>query len=217
MALHKEGKATIVIASLLSIITIALAWAFLPTPYKEIVTVVTMIPFIIVVNFFRKPHRNAVRVDGAIVAPCDGTVVAIEECYEPEVIKEQCLQVSIFMSVTNVHINWFPVKGTIEYYRHHDGKKMAAWLPKSSTDNERSSVVIKMGDGRRVLVRQVAGAMARRVVTYAQEGQEVEQSSEMGFIKFGSRVDMYLPLGTKIDAHLKDKTVGAQTIMGWLK
>ena len=217
MLLHKEGKATIITSFILFFVVNAAAWYFLPKVGAQIITVVTLIPLCMAINFYRRPARSKVRMEGAIVAPCDGTVVTIEEVYEPEVLKTQVLQVSIFMSPFNVHINWFPVGGEIEYYRHHNGNKSAAYLPKSSTDNERSSVVIRTNAGQRVLVRQVAGAMARRVVTYAKEGQVVSQSDEMGFIKLGSRVDLYLPLGTKIDVKLKDATTGSQTILGWLK
>lgn len=217
MILHKEGWVTLTLALVLFVVVNGAAWWAFPRPLAQIVTVVTLVPLCICVNFFRKPERHKVRLQGAVVAPCDGTVVAIEETYEPEVLKRQVLQVSIFMSLFNVHINWFPVGGTVEYYRHHDGRKMAAYLPKSSTDNERSSVLVRTADGQEVLARQVAGAMARRVVTYAREGQEVEQSDEMGFIKFGSRVDLYLPIGTQVDVKLKDKVTGSQTVLGWLK
>ncbi len=217
MLLHKEGKATIITSFVLFFVVNAAAWYSLPKVAAQIITVVTLIPLCMAINFYRRPARNKVKMEGAIVAPCDGTVVTIEEVYEPEVLKTQVLQVSIFMSPFNVHINWFPVGGEIEYYRHHNGNKSAAYLPKSSTDNERSSVVIRTNAGQRVLVRQVAGAMARRVVTYAKEGQVVSQSDEMGFIKLGSRVDLYLPLGTMIDVKLKDATTGSQTILGWLK
>lgn len=217
MILHKEGWVTLALALVLFVVVNGAAWWAFPRPLAQIVTVVTLVPLCICVNFFRKPERHKVRLQGAVVAPCDGTVVAIEETYEPEVLKKQVLQVSIFMSLFNVHINWFPVGGTVEYYRHHDGRKMAAYLPKSSTDNERSSVLVRTADGQEVLARQVAGAMARRVVTYASEGQEVKQSDEMGFIKFGSRVDLYLPIGTQVDVKLKDKVTGSQTVLGWLK
>ncbi len=217
MILHKEGWVTLTLALVLFVVVNGAAWWAFPRPLAQIVTVVTLVPLCICVNFFRKPERHKVRLQGAVVAPCDGTVVAIEETYEPEVLKRQVLQVSIFMSLFNVHINWFPVGGTVEYYRHHDGRKMAAYLPKSSTDNERSSVLVRTADGQEVLARQVAGAMARRVVTYAREGQEVKQSDEMGFIKFGSRVDLYLPIGTQVDVKLKDKVTGSQTVLGWLK
>ncbi len=217
MILHKEGRATIFLAISLFVIINGLAWWGLPHRAAQAVTVVTLIPLCIVINFFRRPSRHKIKLPKAVVAPCDGTVVTIEETFEPEILKCQALQVSIFMSLFNVHINWFPVGGTIEYYRHHDGRKMAAYLPKSSTDNERSSVLIKTKNGQQILARQVAGAMARRVVTYAKEGQHVEQSDEMGFIKFGSRVDLYLPIGTKIDVKLKDKVTGSQTVLGWLE
>lgn len=217
MSLHKEGRTTLVISFILFFAVNGAAWYYMGGTAAQIVTLVSLIPFAIVINFFRKPARHKVKADGLIVAPCDGTVVTIEETYEPEVLKKQVLQVSIFMSVFNVHMNWFPVSGTVEYYRHHDGKKMAAYLPKSSSENERSTVLIRTKDGDEVLARQVAGALARRVVTYVKEGQEVEQSGDMGFIKFGSRVDLYLPLGTKVDVKLKDKVTGSQTVIGWLK
>ncbi len=217
MIFHKEGRVTIALSLVLFVVVNAVAWWGLGRPLAQIVTVVTLIPLCVAINFFRRPARHKVRLAGSVVSPCDGTVVAIEETYEPEVLKCQALQVSIFMSVFNVHINWFPVGGTVDYYRHHDGRKMAAYLPKSSTDNERSSVLITTKEGQKVLARQVAGAMARRVVTYVKEGQTVTQSDEMGFIKFGSRVDLYLPLGTRVDVKLKDKVTGSQTVIGWLK
>ena len=217
MKLHKEGKTAILVAFIAFAVVNMAAWYMLPATASKIITIVTIIPLFLAINFFRKPDRHKVTVDGAVVAPCDGTVVAIEECYEPEVLKCQALQVSIFMSLFNVHMNWFPVGGEVEYYRHHDGKKMAAYLPKSSTDNERSSIVIKTKDGSRVLTRQVAGAMARRVVSYVKEGETVKQSEDMGFIKFGSRVDIYLPIGTKVDVKLRDAVVGSQTVIAWLK
>ena len=217
MLLHKEGKATVITSLLLFFVVNGLAWGFLPHLVAQAVMVVTLVPLCMAINFYRRPARKKVKMEGAIVAPCDGKVVTIEETYEPEVLKTQVLQVSIFMSPFNVHINWFPVGGSVEYYRHHDGNKSAAYLPKSSTENERSSIVIQTRGGQKVLVRQVAGAMARRVVTYAKEGGIVEQSEEMGFIKLGSRVDLYLPKGTQIDVKLKDETTGSQTVLGWLK
>lgn len=217
MTIHKEGKATLLLALLLFVAINGVVWYFCSSPVGQIVTALTVVPLALVINFFRRPQRHKVVVPGSIVAPCDGTVVAIEEVFEPEFLKCQALQVSIFMSLFNVHMNWYPVGGTVIYYRHHDGKKAAAYLPKSSTDNERSSVVIASREGVNVLVRQVAGAMARRVVSYMQEGDTVKQSDDMGFIKFGSRVDMYLPLGTQIDVKLKDEVTGSQTVLGWLK
>lgn len=217
MLLHKEGKAAVIASLLLFFVVNGLAYYFLPSTAAKIITVLTLVPLCMIINFYRRPARKKVKVEGAIVAPCDGKVVTIEETYEPEVLKCNVLQVSIFMSPFNVHINWFPVGGQVEYYRHHDGNKAAAYLPKSSTENERSSVLIRTKGGQQVLVRQVAGAMARRVVTYAKEGAIVTQSEEMGFIKLGSRVDLYLPIGTEIDVKLKDETTGSQTVIGWLK
>ncbi|MCR5695874.1 MAG: phosphatidylserine decarboxylase family protein [Marinilabiliaceae bacterium] len=217
MKLHKEGTTTIVTAAIIFVAINILNYKFVSgTLAKEIILVVTGAFLLFLTSFFRSPRRKATRYDGAIVAPADGTVVVIEETDEPEVLKTRCLQVSIFMSVTNVHINWYPVSGVVKFCKHHNGKFQAAWLPKSSTENERSSILIERPNGQQILIRQVAGALARRIVTYAEEGKKVRQSDQMGFIKFGSRVDMYLPLGTKIDATMKQSVVGSQTIIGWL-
>lgn len=217
MTLHKEGFATILLSIIIFLAINTVSYLFLPRVVFYIILAVTAIILFLVINFFRNPRRHSVEADGAILAPADGTVVVIEETYEPEVLKCQCLQVSIFMSLFNVHINWFPIAGRVKYYKHHNGNFMAAYLPKSSTENERSSVVIERPNGTQILVRQVAGAMARRIVCYAEEGKNVKQSEQMGFIKFGSRVDLYLPLGTQIDVKLKDKVTGSQTILGWFK
>ena len=221
MTLHKEGTKTILLTLVVFIIINVANYYFLGGFFNgnvsHAILIVTGIIEFLIINFFRCPKRHFVVQDGAIVAPADGKVVVIEEVYEPEILKAQSLQVSIFMSPFNVHINWFPISGIIKYYRHHSGKFQAAFLPKSSTENERSSVVVENKDGIKILIRQVAGAMARRIVTYAEENKEIKQSSQMGFIKFGSRVDMYLPIGTHIDVKLQDKTTGGQTIIGWLK
>ncbi|MCQ2200940.1 MAG: phosphatidylserine decarboxylase family protein [Bacteroidales bacterium] len=218
MKLHKEGYLTIfiVIAAYIAICAASIYFLGLSTTTNFIMGIFGILA-ILIVSFFRVPTRRVMEMEGAIVAPADGTVVAIEEVEEPEVLKCKCLQVSVFMSVFNVHINWYPISGTVRYCRHHNGNFKAAWLPKSSTQNERSSVVIERANGTKILVRQVAGALARRIVTYASEEKEVKQSTQMGFIKFGSRVDLYLPLGTQIDVKLKDKVTGSQTILGWLK
>lgn len=216
MTLHKEGKLSVLLALLLFVTINGVVWYVCGGPVAQIVTAVTVVPLALVINFFRRPQRHKVVVPGSVVAPCDGTVVAIETVYEPECLQREALQVSIFMSLFNVHMNWFPVGGTVVYYRHHDGKKSAAYLPKSSTNNERSSVLIASREGVKVLVRQVAGAMARRVVSYVREGDTVRQSDDMGFIKFGSRVDIYLPVGTQVDVKLKDAVTGGQTVIGWL-
>lgn len=219
MTIHKEGYGTIAVAFLV-LIAINVAVYLLSgnsTSALQFSFILTLIPTLLVINFFRSPKREAVVNDKAIIAPADGTIVAIEEVDEPEYLKTKCLQVSIFMSPLNVHINWYPIKGVIKYSKHHSGRFQGAYLPKSSTENERTSVVLQQPDGTQILVRQVAGAMARRIVCYAEENQQAKQGEEMGFIKFGSRVDLYLPLGTKIDVKMDDKTTGRQTIIGWLK
>ena len=151
-----------------------------------------------------------------MVAPADGKVVVIEKVYEPDHFKDERIQVSIFMSPMNVHANWYPVDGVVTRVEHQKGKFHKAWLPKASTENERSLVVIKMEDGREILVRQIAGAMARRIVTYAAAGEECFIDQHMGFIKFGSRVDLYLPLDAKINVELEQKTVGNETVIAYL-
>lgn len=217
MTLHKEGYPTTVIAlSLFALINFA-SYNYIGGTLSHIILFVTGLAAFMAINFFRSPKRHFVVQDGAIIAPADGKVVVIEEVYEPEVLKQKVLQVSIFMSPLNVHINWYPVAGKVKFSTHHHGNHKRAYLPKSSTENERSSVLLEMANGVQILARQVAGAMARRVVCYAEEGETVGQSTEMGFIKFGSRVDLYLPLGTQIDVKLQDKTTGGQTILGWLK
>ena len=153
----------------------------------------------------------------SVVSAADGTVVALEETFEDEYLHCRCMQLSVFMSVLNVHANWFPVDGEVVYSRHHSGRFMAAYLPKSSTENERSTVVIRTPEGQEVLMRQVAGAMARRIVTYARPGHEASIEDHMGFIKFGSRVDLYLPLGTEIFVNIGDKTTGGVTCVGRLR
>lgn len=169
-------------------------------------------------QLFRSPRRHFPgKPANAVVSAADGKVVALEETFEPEFLKCRCIQLSVFMSPLNVHANWFPVDGEVIYARHHSGRFQAAYLPKSSTENERSTVVIRTTGGQLVLMRQVAGAMARRIVTYAKPGDEASVEDHMGFIKFGSRIDLYLPLGTEIFVKIGDATVGGVTQVGLLK
>ena len=217
MTIHKEGFGTIFIALAVLLAINAGVYFLAGVEVTQYTTLASFIVFALVLNFFRNPKRDAIIQDGAIVAPADGKIVTIEEVEEDEYLKTKCLQVSIFMSVFNVHINWFPIKGIVKYFRHHNGRFMAAYLPKSSTENERTTVVIENRKGTQVLLRQVAGAMARRIVCYAEEEKNIVQGQEMGFIKFGSRVDLYLPLDSRIDVKLDQKVVGRQTIIGWLK
>ena len=185
---------------------------------NSIVSLTSLVVYLLMVNFFRSPKRIFPGdVENVVVAPADGKVVVIEKVFEPDHFKDERMQVSIFMSPTNVHANWYPVDGVVVRSEHQKGKFHKAWLPKASTENERSLVVIKMEDGREVLVRQVAGAMARRIVTYAKAGEECFIDQHMGFIKFGSRVDLYLPLDAEIKVALNQKTVGNETIVANFK
>lgn len=184
-----------------------------------VVAAISITVYAIAVNFFRCPIRLFQEdTEGTVVAAADGKIVVIEEVEENEYFHDRRLMISIFMSVTNVHANWFPVEGTVKKVVHHNGNFYKAWLPKASTENERSTVVIETPEGHEVLVRQVAGAVARRIVTYAREGEECNIDEHMGFIKFGSRVDVYLPIDkTEVLVHMGQKTVGNQTIVARLK
>ena len=199
--IHREGTNILIILLAVLLLVNAPLWIWL-IDYIWIpatVLVASTIFYLLVVNFFRSPHRNFQGdIENVVVASADGKVVALEEVYEPEYLKCDCIQLSVFMSPMNVHANWFPVDGEVVYYKHHPGRFMAAYLPKSSVENERSTVVIRTKEGQLVLMRQVAGAMARRIVTYARPGDEASIEDHMGFIKFGSRVDLYLPTSTSI-------------------
>ena len=218
--IHSEGNN--LLAGFLAILLIINVPLWLTMSGKSIVlpVIVTAISgtlFLFAVDFFRSPRRHFKgNPDNAVVASADGKVVALEEVYEDEYLHERVIQLSVFMSILNVHANWFPVNGEVIYTAHHPGRFMAAYLPKSSTENERSTVVIRTPGGQRILMRQVAGAMARRIVTYATPGDEANIEDHMGFIKFGSRVDLYLPLGTDIMVALGDTTTGGITQVGRL-
>lgn len=216
--IHHEGT-NILIALLLLVAAINVPlWLWVsPISIAIVSTAIWGVLYLLVVNFFRSPRRRF-RGDpiNAVVSSVDGKVVAIEEVYEPEVLKCRCIQLSVFMSIVNVHANWFPVDGEVTLVKHHKGRFMAAYLPKSSTENERSTVEIVTKHGQRILMRQIAGAVARRIVTYATPGVEASIEDHMGFIKFGSRVDLYLPLGTDIYVNIGDKTIGGVTQVGLL-
>lgn len=177
----------------------------------------SIVLYLLIVNFFRFPNRVILQDDNSILAPADGKIVVIEETEEPEYFRDKRIQVSIFMNIFNVHINWFPVNGIIKYFKYHKGKYAAAYLPKSSTENERTTIVIGGSNGQTVLMRQIAGAIAKRIVSYAPVGGKARQDRHAGFIKFGSRVDLFLPLDTKIEVKLGQKTVGSQTVIGRFK
>lgn len=182
-----------------------------------VVACVSIALFIFFTYFFRISNRILIADDNYVIAPADGTIVVIEPVMEDVFFHEMRMQVSIFMSVFDVHANWYPISGKILHSSHQNGRKMAAYLPKSSTENERSSVVIEAKNGQKILVRQIAGALARRIVTYAKEGEEAKINQQLGFIKFGSRVDLYLPMDAEILTELKEETVGNETIIAKLK
>lgn len=219
--LHREGADTLVLGFLVVALFNALVFS-VTYPTHSSVTIVTVgitsALYLVLVNFFRCPIRRFEAEDSpnVVVAPADGKIVVVEEVEENEYFHDRRMMVSIFMSLFNVHANWVPVEGTVKMARHDDGRFQAAWLPKASIENERSTVVITTPDGQDVLVRQVAGAMARRIVTYLQEGDQCCIDEHMGFIKFGSRVDLYLPLSTKIDVQVGQKTTGNETVIGHL-
>ncbi|MCW8312645.1 phosphatidylserine decarboxylase family protein [Sphingobacterium sp. InxBP1] len=215
MKFHKEGYTTLAIAVLFIFIINAVADYYDASDYvKWFIYALSAFLFITVVQFFRSPRKVVVPQDDIILCPADGKVVVIEETEEAEYFHDKRIQVSIFMSPVNVHVNRNPISGLVTFFKYHPGKFLVAWHPKSSTDNERTTVVVKDKAGREVLFRQIAGALARRIVWYVKEKDEVVQGSEFGFIKFGSRVDLFLPLGTKIDVNIGDKVVGGKTIIG---
>jgi len=217
MTVHKEGTGLLLtVFTILFIVNITMFYVCNKI-FFFILLAVSAILFFLLLNFFRSPYRRfPFDPEDMVVASADGTIVAIEEVMENEILHEKVIQVSIFMSVFNVHANWFPVNGTIKHVSHHNGRFMAAYLPKSSTENERSAVVITMYNGVDILVRQIAGAMARRIVTYAQVGEECDVDQHMGFIKFGSRVDIYLPLDAEILVEMDQKVIGNQTVIARL-
>lgn len=215
--LHREGADILSVTLVLLLIINVLVW-WINIWAGIAVTTVTGIIYSLLVNFFRSPKRNFTgNRENVVVSSVDGTVVALEETEETEYLHRRVIQISVFMTLFDVHANWFPVDGEVIYVKHHEGRFMSAYLPKSSTENERSTVVIRTEDGQEILMRQVAGAMARRIVTYAEPGMAANIEDHMGFIKFGSRVDIYLPLGTEILTGIGAKTVGGITEIARLR
>jgi len=215
MTLHREGYKSIAIATLIfGALNLSLFWFFGASLLWLCVLVfmISLVLLLLVVSFFRIPARKLTINGNQVIAPADGKVVVIEETIDPEYFKDKRLQVSIFMSPLNVHVNRNPISGEVIYNQYHKGKYLVAWHPKSSTENERHSVVIKKGN-MEVLVKQIAGALAKRIINYLEVGQKVEQGEEMGFIKFGSRVDLLLPVGTKINVALNETVQGGVTVI----
>ncbi len=217
MTIHKEGyKILLGLIMMLLIFNIAVRQLTSSDDVILFCTLLSLGLFLFTAFFFRNPKRYIVADEDIVIAPCDGKVVAIEEVYEPEYFKDKRLQVSIFMSPANVHVNWTPISGEVKYTAYHPGKYLVAWHPKSSVKNERTSVVIEDEDGVEVLVRQIAGVLARRIVNYLEEGEEIEQGKQLGFIKFGSRIDLFLPVDTKLAIELKQKVKGGKTVIARL-
>lgn len=211
---HKEGYKIIVIAFILSITGILLADKFVDITWlAKAIQIVILVLLFTVLQFFRNPKRETVLDENTIIAPVDGKVVVIEEVEEPEYFKDKRLQVSIFMSPINVHVTRYAMSGIIKYSKYHPGKYLVAWHPKASTENERTTVVIDNKAIGEVLYRQIAGALAKRIVNYAKEGDTVVQGTDAGFIKFGSRVDLYLPIGTELTVKLGDKVKGGTQVV----
>ena len=220
MRIHREGTSILVVSLVVFLLLNSLSWYLVPCDiFNILLTTFSVFVYLMMVNFFRSPKRvfPLDSVEKLVVAPADGKVVVIEEVYEPDHFKDNRRMISIFMSPMNVHANWYPVDGVVKRVGHQKGKFHKAWLPKASTENERSLVVIETPEGTEILVRQIAGAMARRIVTYAEPGEECFIDQHMGFIKFGSRVDVYLPLDAEICVELEQKTVGDETIIAKLK
>ena len=218
MKVHKEGTGLLLtLFTILFIVNVVLYYTVQSSLLFYAVSLTSAIFFLLILNFFRSPYRRfPFDPEGFVIAPADGTIVAIEETVEKEIFREKRLQVSIFMSVFNVHANWFPVNGTVKYVAHQNGRFMAAYLPKSSTENERSTVVITTTQGIDILMRQIAGALARRIVTYPKAGEACNLNAHMGFIKFGSRVDLFLPVDSEVLVEMDQKVTGNQTVIARL-
>ncbi len=216
MTLHREGTPTILLVSAVVIlINAGVCYATANTLVMGLTLLITISFWLFILSFFRIPSRVHTIQEGAVVAPADGEVVVIEEVQADEYFSDRRIQVSIFMSPLNVHVNRNPVSGEVVYSQYHPGKYLVAWHPKSSTENERHSVVYRT-QGKEILVKQIAGALAKRIVNYLKPGQQVKQTEEMGFIKFGSRVDLLLPLDAKILVKLGDKPQGGVTVLATL-
>jgi len=215
MTIHREGTKTIVLTAIIFGAINLASFYFISYYYpwlSWIIFIVTIVFWLFIISFFRVPSRKLFFGEDSVVAPADGKVVVIEEIFDEEYFRDKRLQISIFMSPANVHQNRNPISGEVVYSKYHKGKYLVAWHPKSSTENERHSVVIKNQNGE-VLVKQIAGAVARRIINYLKVGQKVEQSAEMGFIKFGSRVDVLLPLGSKVQVKLNQAVTGGVTVL----
>ena len=221
MKINKEGYRIIAVSGLICLVLWGLLYYFLSHNWETGLLVICgaiLVTFwLFIVAFFREPRRVKIHDPELVFSPCDGRVVVTEVVYEDEYIKEEMLQISIFMSVTNIHMNWLPVGGVVEYFKYHPGRFLIAWHPKSSTENERTTTVVKMDNGKSVLFRQVAGLIARRIVSYIKVGQPVKQNDVFGFIKFGSRIDVLVPKDCELLVEIGDPVKGSQTPLARLK
>ncbi len=214
MRIHKEGLFIIPVSALLITgLYLAITWFFPHEIVRWIIGSAALIFWGLIISFFRVPRLNTPKGENLVIAPAEGKVVVIEETDEPEYLKERRIQISIFMSPLNVHVNRSPIDGEVSYYKYHPGKYLVAWHPKSSTENERTSIAIRMKNGTELLMRQIAGAVARRISFYKVESDLVSAADEVGFIRFGSRVDVFLPLDADIKVKIGDKTIGGETIL----
>ncbi len=217
MKIHREGYKTLLVTGIVLLVVNLVVALVIGTNTAYIISgSLSLIIILAFASFFRIPFRDLVLHDNKIIAPADGKVVVIEEVSENEYFNERRVQVSIFMSPANVHVNRAPLAGVVKYQKYHPGKYLVAWHPKSSEENERNTVVIENDEGVEILIRQIAGKLARKIRWYLNEGDEVLQGGELGFIKFGSRVDLFLPVGTKIEVDLKQKVQGGITVIGTL-
>lgn len=217
MTIHKEGRTLLVTLAIVLIGINYFVFRLVGQPLVLNVSLaVSVLFYLLILQFFRLPKNVTPEDSTAVYAPADGKVVVIEKTTEEEYLKEERIQVSIFMSPINVHVNRAPVKGKVSFFKYHPGKYLVAWHPKSSTENERTTVVMETEAGVKVLFRQIAGALARRIKWYVKEGDQLAQGDEFGFIKFGSRVDVFLPLNAKVEVNINDKTTGGQTVIARL-
>lgn len=211
---HKEGTPSILLGTTFTAVVLLLSDYFIETNWiKMTIQIATLAFLIIILQFFRNPKRSVILNENQILAPVDGKVVVIEEVFEKEYFKDKRIQVSIFMSPINVHVTRYGLSGIVKFSKYHPGKFLVAWHPKASEENERTTIVVENNTFGAILYRQIAGALAKRIVNYAQEGMQVVQGTDAGFIKFGSRVDLFLPLGTPINVVLNQKAIGGKTVI----
>lgn len=219
MTIHREGYPSLLITTLLLGGINYAIYFMMPQAVliQNVILIFSILLFLVILQFFRNPRVTITAEEHEIIAPADGKIVVIEEVEETEYLKQKCRQISIFMSPINVHVNRNPISGIVKYFKYHPGKYLVAWHPKSSTENERTSIAIQHQNGAEIVVRQIAGALARRICWYVGEAQVVEQGREFGFIKFGSRVDVFIPIDAEVKVNLNQKTTGGKTVLARFK